>query len=130
MIYKSRTREQEMYFGASPKIIQRASELRKIMTPAEKALWQELRNRKIANAKFRRQHPVKYFVLDFFCYEKRLAIELDGSVHDQEYTKERDINRTCELEQLGIKVIRFSNDDIFKTMNEVLQKIKEELVPT
>ncbi len=98
------------------------------MTPAEKELWKILRNRSLGGYKFRRQHPVREFVVDFFCFEKELAIELDGDIHLEDEVKERDSNRTAELERLGIKVIRFTNDEVLNNLDEVKTKIINTLI--
>ena len=116
-----------IYFGATSNIILLARELRKEMTPAEKILWQELRNNKINGFKFRRQHPINRFIADFFCYEKMLVIEVDGSIHNEVLQKERDEMRTYILNEFGIKVIRFSNDQVVFSLPSVIEKIKNEL---
>ena len=99
-------------------------DLRNNITPQELSLWYKLKN-KALGYKFRRQHSIGRFIADFYCYEKRLIIELDGSQHldNQEYDKER----TDYFESLNIKVLRFWNNDIDKNMNGVLMKIEEEL---
>jgi very-short-patch-repair endonuclease len=71
-----------IYFGASPKMLKIAGDLRKLMTPAEKILWEHLRNKQLLGFRFRRHHPIGELVVDFFCYERMLAIEIDGAVHD------------------------------------------------
>ena len=114
------------YYGATPEILKRASELRKNMTPAEKKLWNELRFEKIG-VKFRRQHPIADCIVDFFCYEARLIIEVDGSVHDDSYQSERDEGRTQFFKDLGLKVIRFRNEEIFENVSDVIKKLKKEL---
>ncbi len=78
------------YFGAKPELLKIAAELRHSTTQAEKILWKKLRNRKIMGYRFRRQHPINLFVVDFFCFELMLAIELDGSVHEDSFQKQRD----------------------------------------
>lgn len=93
------------------------------MTESEKALWEELRNRKMLGLKFRRQHPLHWYVADFYCHEKRLVIEIDGGVHNRKEIKEHDLNRTAELERLGIRVIRFTNEEILSSKEMVLKKI-------
>ena len=77
-------------YGASPEIFKRANSLKKEMTPAEKILWGELRNSKLDGHKFRRQHPIGKFIVDFYCHEKKLVIELDGGIHNNVDVKERD----------------------------------------
>ena len=117
--------EYDFYFGASAETKAQAAELRKNMTYAEKVLWQQLRNRNLSNLKFRRQHPVSIFILDFYCHEKRLAIEVDGGIHNQIDQKEWDENRTYELNELGIKVLRFTNEDVINRTKEVIKLIEE-----
>lgn len=99
-------------------------DLRRTITPEERILWYKLWHNNLGY-KFRRQHSIGNFIADFFCPEKRLIIELDGSQHldNQEYDKER----TEYFESLGIKVIRFWNNEINKNLNGVVMKIKEEL---
>src|ERR1700682_1407659 len=80
--------------------------MRKKPTPTEDALWQRLRNRQLAGAKFRRQHPVDHFIVDFYCAEAALAVELDGAIH--EHTREGDALRQAYLESLGLRFLRFT----------------------
>ena len=104
----------------------RANEMRKNPTAAEEKLWETLRNRKL-ESKFRRQHPVGQFIADFICIEEKLIIEVDGEIHDHQ--KEYDDGRTYMLEDIGYKVIRFSNNIVLKAIDEVIEKIKTELSP-
>lgn len=113
-----------LFYDASPEIHRRAKELRKNMTESEKLLWTEIRNRKLNGFKFRRQHPIDIFIADFYCHEIKLVIELDGNIHDSEENKEYDEGRTAELGYLGVKVIRFTNEEVINSMNEVLARIK------
>jgi len=115
------------YFGAGPELMRIAGDLRKSMTPAERVLWERLRNRQVRGYRFRRQHPIKNFIVDFFCYEAMLIIEVDGSVHDEIKQSERDEQRTLILKRLGIKVIRFSNYEVINLTDQVITKIEEEL---
>lgn len=107
------------------KLYQYARELRHESTEAEKLLWAAIRNRKLNNLKFRRQHPLDKFIVDFYCNEKKLAIELDGSVHDVKGNKEYDEARTAMLAELNICVLRFTNEEIVADFDVVLKKIKE-----
>ena len=104
----------------------RANEMRKNPTAAEEKLWETLRNRKL-ESKFRRQYPVGQFIADFICIEEKLIIEVDGEIHDHQ--KEYDDGRTYMLEDIGYKVIRFSNNIVLKAIDEVIEKIKTELSP-
>lgn len=105
-------------------LILKARYLRHEETKAEKILWKELRNRKLG-VKFRRQHPVDKFILDFYAPEIKLGIELDGSLHRE--TQEYDKLRTAHLESQKIKVIRFWNSEIEDNLEEVVSKIKTEI---
>lgn len=78
---RSRVIERNMFYGASRNIFEKASELRNNMTEAENLLWVELKNRKIFKVKFRRQHPIDIFIVDFYCHEFKLVIEIDGEIH-------------------------------------------------
>jgi very-short-patch-repair endonuclease len=108
---------------ATPKIYKNAKALRQTETEAEKLLWQELRNKKLKGLKFRRQHPIDQWIADFYCHEKKLVIELDGGQHNDAEVKENDEGRTYELEQLGIKVIRFTNAEVTNDIKKVLEAI-------
>ena len=92
-------------------------------TIAESILWSFIRNKRCNGLKFRRQHPILSFIADFYCYEKKLVVEVDGSVHDMSEAKERDEARTHELENFGITVLRFSNEEILTKIDEVLSEI-------
>ena len=123
MAYLGKTNEHWLYHGAFPETFRLSRHLRKIMTPAEKELWRMLKDRSLGGYIFRRQHPVREFVVDFFCFEKELAVELDGDIHQQDHVLERDLNRTAELERMGIQVIRFSNEEVLNNLDEVKKKI-------
>ena len=112
------------HFDADKQIFINAKALRKEMTPAEKKLWKALRNRKLNNLKFRRQHPLKDYIADFYCHELGLVIEVDGSIHDDEDIKLYDSDRTSILNDLSIIVIRFRNERILGNIDEVLIEIK------
>jgi very-short-patch-repair endonuclease len=107
--------------GASEWIGSAAKRLRKRLTPAEKRLWQELRAGRLAGLKFRRQHPVGRFILDFYCPEYKLVIEVDGKIHETQM--EYDAARTAQLELYGYKVLRFENDVVIYQIETVLTEI-------
>lgn len=117
----------KIFQGASPEIFAWAKELRRNMTPAEKILWRYLRNDQLYGCHFRRQHPIKQFIADFYCAKADLIIELDGGIHNNSEVQEHDINRTAELENMGITVIRFTNEEIYNDINNVIEKIKKHL---
>jgi very-short-patch-repair endonuclease len=90
-------------------------------TPAENWLWQRLRNRQVANAKFCRQYSIDKFIVDFYCLQAKLVIEVDGPIH--EYSVEEDAIRQEFLESLGNKVLRFTNSEILTAPEQVIQRI-------
>ena len=89
-----------------------ARQNRRDSTTAEAFLWKILRNRKLHNRKFRRQHPFGRFIADFYCDDARLLVELDGSIHNNDSQRIRDEERDAISTQLGLTVLRFTNDDI------------------
>lgn len=105
-------------------LLANARELRKNQTDAEELLWQLLRNRKLNNLKFRRQHPLKAgFILDFYCVEAKLGIEVDGGYHNQKKQLEYDAERTKIINEYGVKIIRFTNEQVLQNTELVLQEI-------
>lgn len=106
-------------------------ELRKNQTKAESVFWETVRNRKFDNLKFNRQYPLffdylgkeTFYVADFYCHEKRLVVEIDGSSHDNKL--EKDLLRTEIINLLGITVVRFKNDEVVNNINVVLQKLRD-----
>lgn len=122
---KKKSSDKELFQKAKPEIFQRGRELRKEMTSAEKILWDALRGKKLNGLRFRRQHPMSRFILDFYCHEKRLVIELDGEVHDSKEVIERDESRTIAIGQLRLKVIRFKNEEVLDDLDKVIERIKK-----
>ena len=116
---KSRVIERNMFYGASKNTFQKAHFLRSKMTDAEMVLWSRLKNRNIFKVRFRRQHPVDIFVLDFYCHEIKLAIEVDGRIHLKREIQEYDEGRSHDIEKFGIKMLRFTNEQILNNLNEV-----------
>lgn len=104
-------------------LVSRARELRKFETEAEKIFWFEIqKNKKLANFKFTRQKPIGNFIVDFYCAELKLAIEIDGEIH--KFQKIRDEERDNILKQkFGIKIIRYKNEDILKNTESVLNNL-------
>lgn len=101
-------------------------ELRNNLTPAEATLWKLLQNSQFYNRKFRRQHSVGNYILDFYCPSERLAIELDGQGHFEISQSEYDYERDMFLKHYKIKVLRFENILVFKNLEGVLEAIKNE----
>ena len=102
--------------------LQRAKELRRDMTPAEKILWQELRANKLG-LHFRRQQIIEGFIVDFYCHKVSLVIEVDGDIHDLQ--REEDTRREKALSALGLRVIRFKNDEVARDLSGVVERIKQ-----
>ena len=97
-------------------------------TDAEAVLWQLLRNRKLIGCKFRRQVPIGRYVADFFCHERRLIVELDGGVHSDPDQQLHDQNRDTFLLSLGLRILRFSNEQVLGAPQEVLDQIRTALI--
>ena len=112
---------------AMNKYITLAKILRHNQTEIEGHLWQYLRDRRLGGYKFRRQHPIKDFILDFYCPEKKLAVELDGGQHDTNQQIIYDQNRTAILEKENIKVLRFWDNEALQNTDGILDVILEEL---
>ena len=129
---KTNILNRDMFYGASPVTIRTAAILRKNSTLAENILWKKLRDRKLFHVKFRRQHPIDKFIVDFYCHEIKLVIEIDGEIHETDEAKEYDSSRQSHLEDLGLTVIRFSNHEVIFEMDSVLCRISgiiSELTP-
>ena len=116
-----------LHKGADPKLFYYARLNRKVQTEAEKILWHCLRNRKLQGFKFWRQHPIAHFIADFFCLESNLVIEIDGSYHDEREQQEYDEGRTFELEEINVKVLRFTNEEVIRDTEFVLKEILNHL---
>src|SRR3972149_2877282 len=95
--------------------------LRREQTPAEKLLWSELRNRKPGGFKFRRQHQINRYIVDFYCAEAKLAVEIDGGIHLRQVLE--DSKRTKDLINLGYRVVRFTNAEVESDLGGVCEKI-------
>jgi very-short-patch-repair endonuclease len=110
-----------------------ARELRRKQTRGERIFWEAVRNRRFNRKKFLRQHPIfhghlgkeTFYVADFYCAEAMLIVEIDGKIH--EHTKERDRLRSSIMSDLGMKVVRFRNDDVEQNLDRVLMELKKHL---
>ena len=111
-------------------LLEAARSLRKNLTDAEQLLWFCVRRKQLGGFRFRRQHPFEQYVLDFFCYEARLAVELDGGQHNDPNIHSRDRERTAFLNNHGIQVVRFWNNEVFSNLEGVLQTIYDLLQQT
>jgi len=124
MSNKSPFHDESMWKGASAEIFSRAKHLRENMTDTEIKLWEELKNKKLLGHKFRRQHPISNYIVDFYCHKLKLVIEVDGGYHNNLEQLELDKARTEILEFQDLKIIRFSNEEIFKNLSGVINEIK------
>jgi very-short-patch-repair endonuclease len=127
MVYKRITTDLELFYGAKPSVFEKARELRKNMTEAETILWSALRRKNLDGHRFRRQHPIDRFIADFYCHKARLVIEVDGEIHNEDEQKEYDEGRNAELERYGLKVIRFTNEQVKNDLEKVVLEIEEQL---
>jgi len=100
-----------------------ARDLRKDMTEAEHKLWNHLRNKNLDGYRFRRQHPIGPFIVDFVCVSEKLIIEVDGATHGEEVETTYDVGRTEFLENQGWRVVRYGNEEIYKNPDDVLDDI-------
>ena len=113
-----------MYYGAPEVIIKRAKELRKNQTPAEKKIWDVLGAKRMLGLHFRRQHPIDWYIADFYCHTIRLVIEVDGPIHEEIERSEYDLNREAQLDRYDIQVIRFANQQVHDSFEEVKKIIE------
>jgi len=116
-----------MYFGASKELRHQARQHRKNMTEAELTLWQRLKNRRDFPDRMRSQHPVAKFILDFYCHQSLLGIEVDGGYHKERNQIIYDNDRTSILSEFGIRIIRFTNEEVINNIDDVVRRIKESL---
>jgi len=121
-----------MPLSSKKDIIERCRQLRRDSTESEDNLWQFLRNRNVDRMKFNRQHPIihfsldkKYyfFIADFYCHQEKLVIEVDGRIHESQ--REYDEGRNTIMKELGLKILRVTNDQVEKEMEKVIQLIRE-----
>lgn len=112
------------FYPYNPKLKQLARQLRKNMTFGEVLLWQKIR-RKQLGIQFHRQIPIKKYIVDFYCHELHLAIEIDGSTHDHPEVAISDFKRQQEIEDLGVKFLRFDDKEIRKNTDEVVEVIEK-----
>ncbi|MCH7524781.1 MAG: endonuclease domain-containing protein [Bacteroidetes bacterium] len=118
-----------MHCGATPQIFKNAAKLRLDMTETEIILWDYLKT-KPDGFKFRRQHPIHIYILDFYCHKLKISIEIDGDYHLKMEQKEKDRERTNYLKSIDITEIRFTNKDILNNQQNVINKINALLLQT
>ncbi len=109
-----------------PRLRRRARELRNKSTLGEILLWKQIKGRRLG-FQFHRQVPIHYFIVDFYCHELQLAIEVDGNVHNNPQQKAKDIERQYRLEQLGVQFIRIRDADVKNNMDSVIQFLRHRI---
>ena len=114
-----------MFYNAKPHIFEKAKYLRENMTMAELKLWELLKNKQLQGLRFRAQHPIDIFIADFYCHSLKLVIEIDGGIHLNVEQKEYDIGREAEMNYWGIKIIRFTNEEIGEDIDQVIREIND-----
>ncbi len=110
-------------------MIEKVRELREKQTEAEDIFWELVRNKRLLDLKFRRQHQIGHYIVDFYCHSERLVIEFDGGVHDEDAQKRKDGIRDKYLTSLGNRVLRFRNEELLNDPEKVLTAITENLSP-
>ncbi len=120
--------QRQLYDKSSTK--EKRTQLREKQTKVEEIMWGILRNRKFLGLKFRRQHGIGEYIADFYCSEKKIVIEIDGDTHFNEDAVEYDKIRTQFFNELGIKVIRFSNIEVYKNINDILEELEIRTLPS
>lgn len=115
----------QLYNKASEKA--KRQQLRRNMTKAEFMIWQKLKGKQIEGCKFRSQYGVGQFVIDFYCPELKLAIEIDGDSHFQAGAQEYDRERQAFIESVGIRFLRFTNNEVYDNLAGVLERINQEI---
>ena len=119
-------RAKTMFYGAGNLIFENAKRLRENPTNAETVLWGYLKQRPLGQ-KFRRQHPIGIYIADFYCHALKLVIEVDGDIHADPEVAERDKRRQIDLEQDGLTVIRFKNEEVEKKLEDVIKEIEKQI---
>jgi very-short-patch-repair endonuclease len=114
--------DKTMYFKATAETMRIARRLSENMTNSEKLLWEKLKGKQICGLRFRRQHPIDFFIADFYSHEVRLVVEIDGGIHNQQ--EEYDDGRSAEMEKYDIKTIRFSNYEVENNIDKIVLEIK------
>lgn len=124
MVYLGKSGVKDMYVGAKPELFRLASDMRKNLTEPERVLWKHLRKFRSEGFVFRRQHPIDFFIADFYCHKIKLVIEADGGYHSNDENRKYDDNRSGELERFGIEIIRFRNEEIIENTERVMSLIQ------
>ena len=120
--------QDSMWKGAPKELFLKAKDLRNRMTSAELLLWEALKGNKLNGQKFRRQHPIGIYIVDFYNHKNKLVIEIDGEYHDSEEQKIKDFEREEFLHFNGLKIVRFKNETIVNNLSKVLERINDEII--
>ena len=115
-----------MHYKASKTIFQYAEVLRKKMTEAEKIVWERLCKNQ-PGVRIRRQHPIYKYIADYYCHELKLVIEIDGGIHLSKENRQYDISRDITLNEFGIQIIRFTNDQVINDIDQIIEEIKRKI---
>ena len=115
--------KRKMFYGAGDRIFKRAKYLRNHVTSSEMIFWGMLKE-SFPSYRFRRQHPLSEYIADFYCHKLKLVIELDGSIHQLDEVAKNDIERQANIESLGLKVIRFTNEEIKCELEKCIEAIR------
>lgn len=118
---------ESMWKGAPFENFKLASQLKLSMTEAELTVWERLKNKQFRGYKFRRQHPIHLFIVDFYCHELKLILEIDGEYHEKPEQRLADKERSELLEYQGLSIIRFTNEEVLNSMDLVLKKLEEKI---
>jgi very-short-patch-repair endonuclease len=116
-----------MFYISNAKTFQYAHALRANMTWAENKLWARLSNKQLNGCRFKRQHPIANYITDFYCHKAKLIIEVDGKIHEEAMRIIYDQDRTKAIEQLGCRVLRFTNEDVLDRIDDVISAIRKEI---
>jgi len=117
--------DNSMFKGAPTSSFEKARWLRKNMTLAEKMLWKRLKNKQVQGYRFRRQHPIHLFIVDFYCHELGLIIEVDGEYHNKKEQLKKDRERTELLKFQDLNLLRFTNKMVLSDLDKVMEEINE-----
>ena len=120
-------KRRNMHLGARPSLFRNAYELRKNPTEAEEILWRYLRDRQMEGLKFRRQHPIRRYVPDFYVNELKFAIELDGGYHNDKVQKFYDKDREEIIAFYQVVILRFTNEEVIFNIDSVLSIIRDKI---
>jgi very-short-patch-repair endonuclease len=123
MVYLGKAKVKDMFIDAKPELFRLAHNYRNNPTEAERILWELLRKFRSEGFVFTRQHPIVFFIADFYCHRIKLVIEVDGDYHSNDQIREYDDSRSGELERYGITILRFGNDEIINNLKKVILRI-------